>query len=118
MALPRKVEHQFEWALIFTLCFMTLAIFPSKSVGRLMNVNQGKEMMRLVLGSSPPRCINKCMNCNPCKPVLVIPSHRKMKIYNFRQQSSVLSPELTTQDEENYYLVSWKCKCKDKLFQP
>ncbi|KNA11832.1 hypothetical protein SOVF_131460 [Spinacia oleracea] len=54
----------------------------------------------MVLGSRPPKCTNKCMNCRPCMAVLVIP------------------PRRVSSQEENYYLVSWKCRCKNKVFQP
>lgn len=59
-----------------------------------------------ILGSRPPGCVNKCWNCRPCEATLVIPPHPKM---DYRSQSHW---------EDNYYLLSWKCKCGDKLFQP
>ncbi|MFS7971110.1 putative EPIDERMAL PATTERNING FACTOR-like protein [Helianthus anomalus] len=60
-----------------------------------------------ILGSRPPRCVHKCVNCRPCEATLVIPPH--YKTIRYRDQSHY---------EDNYYLLSWKCKCGDKLFQP
>ncbi|KAL8250196.1 hypothetical protein R6Q59_033889 [Mikania micrantha] len=60
-----------------------------------------------ILGSRPPGCVNKCVNCRPCEATLVIPPH--CKTIHYRDQSHW---------EDNYYLLSWKCKCGDKLFQP
>ncbi|KAD6794548.1 hypothetical protein E3N88_05444 [Mikania micrantha] len=62
-----------------------------------------------ILGSRPPGCVNKCMNCSPCRATLVIPPHHKM--IGYRDQSS-------HGEDDCYYLLSWKCKCGDKLFQP
>ncbi|KAJ0819443.1 putative EPIDERMAL PATTERNING FACTOR-like protein [Helianthus annuus] len=65
------------------------------------------EQNKKVLGSRPPRCVNKCVSCRPCEATLVIPSHQKL--IDYRVQSHW---------EDNYYLLSWKCKCGDKLYQP
>ncbi|KAI3777773.1 hypothetical protein L1987_47575 [Smallanthus sonchifolius] len=67
------------------------------------SVQQNKK----ILGSRPPGCVNKCVNCRPCEATLVIPTHPKS--IDYRGQSHW---------EDNYYLLSWKCKCGDKLFQP
>ncbi|KAI3789636.1 hypothetical protein L2E82_02437 [Cichorium intybus] len=61
------------------------------------------------LGSRPPGCVNRCMSCTPCRPILVIPPHHE--IIDFRDLSS-------HREDDCYYLLSWKCKCGDKLFQP
>lgn len=73
-----------------------------------------------VLGSRPPTCVNKCMSCRPCMATLVIPPHRI--------RTSSITTTTTTQayqqsssfhrEDDSYYLLSWKCKCGDKLFQP
>lgn len=62
--------------------------------------------LKLVLGSRPPRCVNKCSSCRPCIAALVTSPHHKNDF------------NLSYQRDESYYLLSWKCKCKDKLFQP
>lgn len=67
---------------------------------------EGVKQMKLVLGSTPPRCVNKCLSCKPCSAALVTsPHHRKEFQASFQR-------------DESYYLLSWKCKCKDKYFQP
>ncbi|KVH93034.1 hypothetical protein Ccrd_004922 [Cynara cardunculus var. scolymus] len=67
------------------------------------------QQQKKTLGSRPPGCVNKCMNCTPCRATLVIPPHHRMTDY--RDQSS-------HREDDCYYLLSWKCKCGDKLFQP
>ncbi|KAI9191626.1 hypothetical protein LWI28_011018 [Acer negundo] len=67
--------------------------------------NCGTEGVKMVLGSRPPQCVNKCLNCRPCVATLVVPSHPKN--HHFKPQ-----------EDENYYLLSWKCRCGNKLFQP
>ncbi|KAD2806164.1 hypothetical protein R6Q59_028844 [Mikania micrantha] len=72
----------------------------------VVSVRQNKK----ILGSRPPRCVNRCVNCSPCEATLVIPAHpNSIKSIDYRHQSHW---------EDNYYLLSWKCKCGDKLFQP
>ncbi|KAH9622533.1 hypothetical protein KSS87_014602 [Heliosperma pusillum] len=78
---------------LFLFCLLCLSLLPF-----LSGISESR---RMVIGSRPPRCTNRCMNCRPCMAVLVIPPHR-------------LSPH----EEENYYLLSWKCRCHNKLFQP
>ncbi|KAF5776959.1 putative EPIDERMAL PATTERNING FACTOR-like protein [Helianthus annuus] len=79
---------------------------------RIFLVNEGVSLVQRKnkpLGSRPPGCLNKCMKCSPCEATLVIPPHHKM--VDYIDQSS--------HDEDDcYYLLSWKCKCGDKLFQP
>ncbi|KAI3814992.1 hypothetical protein L1987_14642 [Smallanthus sonchifolius] len=75
-------------------------------------VNEGVSLVQQknkILGSRPPGCVNKCMKCSPCLATLVIPPHHKM--VDYRDQSS-------HGEDDCYYLLSWKCKCGDKLFQP
>lgn len=73
--------------------------------------DSGEDMMKekkVVLGSRPPGCMNKCHGCNPCRAALVISSHH----------GSDMEPSLCQRDREGYYLMSWKCKCGNKLFEP
>ncbi|KAK6945110.1 hypothetical protein RJ641_026212 [Dillenia turbinata] len=89
--------------LIFSLSFL-----PSKSVGYSMgreNIDS-RNQVKKVLGSRPPQCLNKCLNCRPCIAALVVPPHRKN------------DAETSSEEDENYYLLTWKCKCGDKMFQP
>ncbi|EEF44793.1 conserved hypothetical protein [Ricinus communis] len=66
----------------------------------------------MVLGSKPPGCVNKCFSCRPCMATLVVPSHQKK---SFPHKAL---PRHDDDDGDGYYLLSWKCKCGDKLFQP
>ncbi|KAB1219856.1 EPIDERMAL PATTERNING FACTOR-like protein 8 [Morella rubra] len=68
---------------------------------------RGKENGVTVLGSKPPGCVNRCLNCRPCIATLVIPSHQ-MKEFSASSCG----------EDDSYYLLSWKCRCGNKLFQP
>ncbi|KAJ4718392.1 EPIDERMAL PATTERNING FACTOR-like protein [Melia azedarach] len=72
--------------------------------------DQSLVQRKMVLGSKPPACINKCLSCRPCVATLVIPSHQR-KVYRASSSSS-------HGEDDNYYLLSWKCRCGNKLFQP
>ncbi|GAB4832857.1 hypothetical protein Ancab_006872 [Ancistrocladus abbreviatus] len=118
MASPiRNSKNGLEVVALVMICFFSLITFlPSESVGIIHGHGDhhkipetNAKQMKLVLGSRPPRCINKCMSCRPCMAVLVIPPHKKKK---------ALINTTTPQDDETYYLLSWKCRCKNKLFQP
>ncbi|KAL4589106.1 hypothetical protein LXL04_002008 [Taraxacum kok-saghyz] len=61
------------------------------------------QQRKRTIGSRPPGCVNRCMNCTPCRPTLVIPPHHKL-IDNYRSQ-------LSHREDDCYYLLSWKCKC-------
>lgn len=64
------------------------------------------EQREMVLGSKPPGCVNKCLNCRPCMATLVIPHQRN----GFSAK--------TRGEDDSYYLLSWKCRCGNKLYQP
>ncbi|KAG6606797.1 EPIDERMAL PATTERNING FACTOR-like protein 8 [Cucurbita argyrosperma subsp. argyrosperma] len=65
---------------------------------------------KMVLGSKPPRCVGKCLNCRPCMASLVVPEHRERKGFE---------ADLNRREEDDsYYLLHWKCKCGNKLYQP
>lgn len=68
------------------------------------------KQVKTVLGSRPPECVNKCLNCRPCVATLVVPPHPVNRI---KAKSSS-----SKGDDENYYLLSWRCKCGNKLFHP
>ncbi|TKY64563.1 EPIDERMAL PATTERNING FACTOR protein 8 [Spatholobus suberectus] len=94
---------------ITVLFIFFLSLLPSKSGGSLMSdTREGLEQSRTVIGSKPPACVNKCMNCRPCMATLVVPNHQKRKGFKVSSRG----------DDDTYYLLSWKCKCGDKLFQP
>ncbi|RXH74435.1 hypothetical protein DVH24_029156 [Malus domestica] len=107
MASLRKCPN----GLKITVIILFLTFFPSISAESMLKRDGDqrlKNQMKTVLGSRPPQCANKCMSCRPCTATLVASSHHK---------SSNL--EATTyQGDENYYLLSWKCRCRNKLFHP
>ncbi|XP_022729766.1 EPIDERMAL PATTERNING FACTOR-like protein 8 [Durio zibethinus] len=79
-----------------------LAFSPSRSV----TANDSSKQETMVLGSRPPKCVNRCFSCRPCMAALVASPHHR----NGRSS--------TYQGDESYYLLAWKCKCGDKFFQP
>ncbi|XP_057458994.1 EPIDERMAL PATTERNING FACTOR-like protein 1 [Lotus japonicus] len=99
-----------EWFKVVTTLTMMLSLIVvllPKSGESVTNLEES----RVVIGSKPPACANKCMKCRPCMPTVVIPK-RQSKFKSFKVS--------TTQGEEDdsYYLLSWKCRCGDKFFQP
>ncbi|GAB2232541.1 hypothetical protein Droror1_Dr00011580 [Drosera rotundifolia] len=106
------------------LCLFSLTFLTSNSVSLKVDIHKNNSTgmkttinSKLVLGSRPPRCINRCMNCRPCMAVLVIPPH-KPKPNRDHQSYGEIFKGSTPQDDEGYYLLSWKCRCKNKLYQP
>lgn len=95
-------------SLFFVIFFISFS-FVVLAVGLVFSkpTETSHEQRKPVLGSRPPQCINKCLNCEPCIATLVISPHRI--------KSTVLPKE---EKDESYYLLSWKCRCGDKLFQP
>ncbi|CAN4088503.1 unnamed protein product [Withania somnifera] len=87
--------------LTLALLFMYLAFLPCQSVS-------------MAIGSRPPGCLNKCMSCHPCKATLVISPSQKNK----GGTNSNTDPSKRQAEDDTYYLLSWKCRCNDQLFQP
>nr|XP_009625260.1 EPIDERMAL PATTERNING FACTOR-like protein 8 isoform X2 [Nicotiana tomentosiformis]XP_016445266.1 PREDICTED: EPIDERMAL PATTERNING FACTOR-like protein 8 [Nicotiana tabacum] len=94
---------------VILMFIYSLTFLPSIS-GRS---GERKQMRMVMLGSSPPKCVNRCKGCRPCMAVLVIPPH----ITSSGKVSKALNT-LYTREDEGYYLLSWKCKCGTKYFQP
>ncbi|XP_022153574.1 EPIDERMAL PATTERNING FACTOR-like protein 8 [Momordica charantia] len=69
----------------------------------------GSLQEKTVLGSKPPQCIGKCLNCRPCSATLVVPEHRERKGFE---------PLTRREKDDSYYLLHWKCRCGNKLYQP
>ncbi|KAL9326213.1 hypothetical protein ACSQ67_006858 [Phaseolus vulgaris] len=92
------------------ILIISLTLFPSNSVGSDSTKDgKGLKQKKLVLGSRPPKCVNKCLSCKPCMAALVISPHHRV---------SHIHKATTAQRDEGYYLLSWKCKCGNKFFQP
>ncbi|BFG40099.1 hypothetical protein CerSpe_263730 [Prunus speciosa] len=112
MASSRRCTNELKITVIMVFIF-SLTFLPSNSAEPVLvrdGDHQGlKEQMEMVLGSSPPRCVKRCMGCIPCTPTLVASAHHG---------NNHLKAANTNQGDESYYLLSWKCKCRNKLFQP
>ncbi|XP_010250122.1 PREDICTED: EPIDERMAL PATTERNING FACTOR-like protein 6 [Nelumbo nucifera] len=89
------------------ILIFSVTSLPSKPAGLELSSNdESLKQRKLVLGSRPPRCVNKCLSCSPCMATLVIPPHQR----SFKSSSQG--------EDGSYYLLSWKCRCGNKLFQP
>ncbi|KAI3839906.1 hypothetical protein MKX03_025171 [Papaver bracteatum] len=104
-----------------------LSVIPFKLNGLAAYSSSGvaevKERKLMILGSRPPQCVNKCFSCRPCTATLVIPPHlseaAKSKSVRTNLMASSPSSLLSKQDDhDHYYLLSWKCRCKNKIYQP
>ncbi|XP_039018021.1 EPIDERMAL PATTERNING FACTOR-like protein 1 [Hibiscus syriacus] len=97
-------------AVLNVMLIFYLTFSPSKSVGSVSvagkNDNSSWKQEKMVLGSRPPKCFNRCLSCRPCMAALVAsPNHRNTRSSSY-------------QGDESYYLLAWKCKCGNKFFQP
>ncbi|QCE08877.1 EPIDERMAL PATTERNING FACTOR-like protein 8 [Vigna unguiculata] len=89
-------RNRFKVALILAFFFFLILLLPESVRGdRRRNSLEEK---RVMIGSKPPACRNKCMKCKPCTATVVVPNHKSQ--------------------DDSYYLLSWKCRCGDKFFQP
>ncbi|KAF7843261.1 EPIDERMAL PATTERNING FACTOR-like protein 8 [Senna tora] len=118
MAASLKVSISMLFFFTVALIFIYLTVFttlvPPKSGLSGGEKEEGEEEEgKRVIGSKPPACENKCMKCRPCMATLVVPNNhrRKKKAFNFKVESR-------GDDDDTYYLLSWKCRCGNKLFQP
>ncbi|GMH03632.1 hypothetical protein Nepgr_005471 [Nepenthes gracilis] len=110
MAPARRHHHIIRVAA--TLAFITsLSVLTSKSVGLASSSSDMMRAKEKVLGSKPPGCENKCKSCKPCMATLVVPPHQV-------KRSSYHGDDADADADDIYYLLSWKCKCGNKLFQP
>ncbi|KAA8541914.1 hypothetical protein F0562_023066 [Nyssa sinensis] len=109
MAASRNYTHGLKVA-VTVILISSLTFLPSKSVGLgLSSLSEiSVQQRKMVLGSRPPGCVNKCMSCRPCMATLVIHPHQK------RGDSTASSHG----EDDSYYLLSWKCRCGNKLYQP
>lgn len=93
-------------------CFDLLSLNLLNSRKALINFSGEKSSLKvkMALGSSPPKCVNKCLGCKPCMAALVISPPQKEEVN--QSSSTIFVPD------ESYYLLSWKCRCRNKYFQP
>ncbi|XP_044464680.1 EPIDERMAL PATTERNING FACTOR-like protein 8 [Mangifera indica] len=95
---------------VLAMLIIVFIMFSSESAGstQYLRGSEGekKKQTNKVVGSRPPACVNKCLNCKPCVATLVVPPHPKPRI------------KAPSEEDEDYYLLSWKCRCGNKLFHP
>ncbi|XP_058010288.1 EPIDERMAL PATTERNING FACTOR-like protein 8 [Hevea brasiliensis] len=102
---------------LVTVAFVScLTFLPPKSAAQGLVLSSNGENLQqqrkhMVLGSKPPGCVNKCFSCKPCMATLVVPSHQKDPTFKALSHGD-------DDDSGRYYLLSWKCRCGNKLFQP
>ncbi|CAK8563419.1 unnamed protein product [Lathyrus sativus] len=108
---PKLHNIRLQTSITLILIILFLTLFASSLGSQNLKKDHGnKDGKKLVLGSRPPRCVNKCLSCKPCIAVLVISPHHKV--------GHIHKAILEGEKDEGYYLLSWKCKCGNKLFQP
>ncbi|KAL3633046.1 hypothetical protein CASFOL_026030 [Castilleja foliolosa] len=117
MALSRNYQLCFIFA-ITALCFFSHTFLPPKSGGIKEASRNEEELRKMILGSRPPGCVNKCMSCSPCEAILVIPPLKKNKMIKRDNNNYYHQESLWHRDDDRYYLLSWKCRCGNKLYQP
>ncbi|KAJ0963328.1 hypothetical protein J5N97_028450 [Dioscorea zingiberensis] len=61
------------------------------------------QMERSLIGSRPPRCESRCINCGHCEAI---------------QVPSVAQAIKSWRDDSNYKPLSWKCKCGNMIINP
>ncbi|CAF2141106.1 unnamed protein product [Brassica rapa] len=89
----------------FRAAFFLVNIFSSLLYPHCMSAgahDQQLKMKESVIGSEPPACGNKCLNCKPCLPYL-------FDIHGAHDDND---------DREPYYPVKWMCRCQEKIFEP
>lgn len=92
-----------------------LLVLISAVSGEIADDENSFSEMKKSLGSRPPTCLHKCYNCRPCTATLVI-SHDDKKVRSTSAASS--KPDHDLEDDESYYLQTWKCRCGNKIFEP
>ncbi|PIN05743.1 hypothetical protein CDL12_19061 [Handroanthus impetiginosus] len=84
------------------------------------NLKKEEEMAvktRVLIGSRPPRCDQRCSNCGHCEAVQV-PITPTIK---FLQPEIYSAPRIAYSRGDgisNYKPMCWKCKCGDFIFNP
>ncbi|KAI9117572.1 hypothetical protein K1719_011738 [Acacia pycnantha] len=96
-------------SLILVLILIISLTLPFPSISEGSDSGEGMKEKKVVLGSRPPGCMNKCFGCNPCRAALAISA---------RHRSEMAEESVGQRDREGYYHLSWKCKCGNKLYEP
>ncbi|KAF8050137.1 hypothetical protein N665_2038s0010 [Sinapis alba] len=98
MVTPLKYKRRGFGAAFFIVNIFSSLLSPHCMSGAPDNQLKRKEA---VIGSEPPACGNKCLNCTPCLPYL-------FDIHGVHGDD----------DPEPYYPVRWMCRCREKIFGP
>ncbi|KAG0466111.1 hypothetical protein HPP92_017164 [Vanilla planifolia] len=81
---------------------------------RQHNKTKGRLTARFMIGSRPPNCERKCLNCRRCDAIQVPTSPQETK--------PAMNPywviKARRDDSSNYKPMSWKCKCGNHFFNP
>ncbi|XVF86461.1 hypothetical protein PTKIN_Ptkin18bG0042100 [Pterospermum kingtungense] len=74
---PSRIGCLNDLKVSITMAFFLLINFLLPLVGTLNSGDSGSlfQQSKMVLGSKPPGCVNKCLSYSPCVATLVIPSH-------------------------------------------
>ncbi|XP_050234983.1 EPIDERMAL PATTERNING FACTOR-like protein 2 [Mercurialis annua] len=104
-------------AMIFIFCVLFVLEVDAERVP-FSRKSEGLQQKKMVLGSRPPGCVHKCLSCRPCMATLVVPSHQKKLKALSHHGGGGGGGGGEDDDGDGYYLLSWKCRCGDKLFQP
>ncbi|CAK9324580.1 unnamed protein product [Citrullus colocynthis] len=105
MASPSNLLKLVVTIAVAVICSLLLPLPTSSAPAGVESLQK-----KTVLGSEPPRCIGKCLNCRPCTAALVVPEHRERKGFEANLNRR--------EEDDSYYLLHWKCKCGNKLYQP
>lgn len=94
MGTTEKVSLQTPTAAASDQMMVTVKVARSNNIPRHLTTID-------TLGSRPPTCRNKCSSCSPCEAIQV-----PTKAARTHVQYSNYEPE------------GWKCKCRDRVFNP
>ncbi|WOL19942.1 hypothetical protein Cni_G28744 [Canna indica] len=96
------------------LIFTTLLLVSCTDNSRLSSPELVEED-KFRLGSTPPSCHNRCNLCNPCMAVQVptLPRSEKATTTTFPVVVSSYGNQYS-----NYKPLGWKCRCRDRLYDP
>ncbi|KAL1292772.1 hypothetical protein HN51_053335 [Arachis hypogaea] len=97
------------------LFIFSLSILPPKSDGSMLILKRAI-MVESKVGSSPPACVNKCMKCRPCMATLVNSNNNDPRGNKNKNKNHFIKS--SHGDDDTYYLLHWKCRCGNKLYQP
>ncbi|KAG0503767.1 hypothetical protein HPP92_003839 [Vanilla planifolia] len=102
------------------VCLQLLLLLPDSvsGVGRQCSLLcsaprrlQGAVEEKVRLGSTPPRCLNRCSACEPCTAV---------QVPTLPTPTELLSADAPPfgQYSSNYKPLEWKCRCGNRFFNP